>query len=108
MEALAARYPEDREAAIFYALALNITLNPNDNTYANQLKAGAILGKVFAEQPEHPGVSHYLIYSYDFPPIAGKGLDAARLYAKIAPSTPHAQHTRSASSVRSFSNRADQ
>ena len=92
MEALAARYPEDREAAIFYALALNITLNPNDKTYANQLKAAAILEKVFAEQPEHPGVSHYLIHSYDFPPIASKGLDAARLYAKIAPSTPHAQH----------------
>lgn len=92
MEALAARYPEDREAAIFYALALNVTLNPNDKTYANQLKAAAILEKVFAEQPEHPGVAHYLIHSYDFPPIAGKGLNAARRYASIAPSAPHAQH----------------
>ena len=92
MEALAARYPQDREAAIFYALALNITLDPADKTYGNQLKAAAILGKVFAEQPDHPGVAHYLIHSYDFPPIAQKGLDAARRYAKIAPSAPHALH----------------
>ncbi len=92
MEALAARYPQDREAAIFYALALNVTLNPNDKTYANQLKAAAILDPVFKEQPTHPGVAHYLIHSYDFPPIADKGLDAARRYATIAPSAPHAQH----------------
>src|SRR5262245_22710182 len=92
MEALSARYPQDREAAIFYALALNITLNPNDKSYANQLKAAAILEKAFKEQPNHPGVAHYLIHSYDFPPIADKGLDAARRYAKIAPSAPHAQH----------------
>ena len=92
MEALMQKYPTDREAAIFYALALNITLNPNDKSYANQLKAAAILEKVFAEQPEHPGVAHYLIHSYDFPPIAQKGLPAARRYASIAPSAPHAQH----------------
>jgi tetratricopeptide (TPR) repeat protein len=92
MEALAARYPQDREAAIFYALALNITLNPNDKTYANQLKAAAILDPVFKQQPDHPGVAHYLIHSYDFPPIADKGLEAARRYATIAPSAPHAQH----------------
>jgi hypothetical protein len=92
MEALAARYPQDREAAIFYALALNITLDPGDKTYANQLRAAAILQKAFAEQPDHPGVAHYLIHSYDFPPIAEKGLDAARRYAKIAPSAPHALH----------------
>jgi hypothetical protein len=92
MEELAQRYPDDREAAIFYALALNITLNPNDKTYANQLKAAAILEKGFAEQPNHPGVAHYLIHSYDFPPIASKGLPAARRYAGIAPAAPHAQH----------------
>jgi tetratricopeptide (TPR) repeat protein len=92
MEQLSARYPDDREAAIFYALALNMTLNPTDKTYANQLKAAAILEKVFAEQPQHPGVAHYLIHSYDFPPIAGKGLGAARRYAGIAPAAPHAQH----------------
>jgi tetratricopeptide (TPR) repeat protein len=92
MEQLSARYPDDREAAVFYALALNMTLNPNDKTYANQLKAAAILEKVFAEQPQHPGVAHYLIHSYDFPPIAGKGLSAARRYAGIAPAAPHALH----------------
>lgn len=92
MEALAARYPTDGEAAIFYGLALNITLSPNDKTYANQLKAAAILEPAFREQPDHPGIAHYLIHSYDFPPIAGKGLGAARRYAKIAPSAPHAQH----------------
>jgi tetratricopeptide (TPR) repeat protein len=92
MEALAARYPQDREATIFYALALNITLNPADKTYANQLKAAGLLEKVFAEQPQHPGIAHYLIHSYDFPPIASKGLTAARQYAGIAPSAPHAQH----------------
>ena len=94
MEANAQRYPADREAAIFYALALNVTLNPNDQTYGNQLKAAGVLEKVFAEQPEHPGVAHYLIHSYDFPPIASKGVTAARRYADIAPSAPHAHHSR--------------
>ena len=92
MEQLSARYPDDREAAVFYALALNMTLNPADKTYANQLKAAAILEKVFAEQPQHPGVAHYLIHSYDFPPIAHKGLTSAKRYASIAPAAPHAQH----------------
>ena len=92
MEQLAQRYPDDREAAVFHALALNITLNPSDKTYAKQLQAAAILEKVFAEQPNHPGVAHYLIHSYDFPPIASKGLPAARRYASIAPAAPHAQH----------------
>ena len=92
MEALAQRNPQDREAAIFYALALNITLNPNDKAYTNQLKAAGILEQVFAEQPDHPGVAHYLIHSYDFPPIAQKGVPAARRYAGIAPSAPHALH----------------
>jgi len=92
MERLAATYPADREATIFYALSLNVTLLPTDKTYANQLKAAALLEKVFAEQPDHPGVAHYLIHSYDFPPIAGRGLPAARRYANIAPSAPHAQH----------------
>ena len=92
MEALSQKYPGDLEASIFYALALNATLNPTDKTYANQLKAAAVLEKVFAKYPEHPGVAHYMIHSYDFPPIAPKGLPAARRYAKIAPSAPHAQH----------------
>lgn len=92
MEQLSQRYPDDREAAVFYALALNVTALPTDKTYAQQLRAAAILEKVFAEQPEHPGVAHYLIHSYDYPPIAHRGLDAARRYAGIAPSAPHAQH----------------
>jgi tetratricopeptide (TPR) repeat protein len=92
MERLAARYPEDTEAAIFYALALLSTTPPTDKTYANQLKAAAILEKIFAQQSRHPGVAHYLIHSYDYPPIAAKGLAAARSYAKIAPAVPHALH----------------
>ena len=94
MEQLAARYPDDREAAVFYALALNATALPADKTYANQLKAAAILEKVFAEQPQHPGVAHYLIHSYDYPPIADKGLNAApplrRDRAGRAPRAAHA------------------
>ncbi len=92
MAQLFARYPDDREAAVFHALALNGTAAPTDKTYANQLKAGAILEKVFAEQPDHPGVAHYIIHSYDYPPLAARGLVAARGYAKTAPSVPHAQH----------------
>jgi hypothetical protein len=92
MEQVYRRYPDDREAAVFYALALNATAAPTDKTYANQLKAGAILEKVFAEQPDHPGVAHYIIHSYDYPPLANRGLIAARGYAKTAPSVPHAQH----------------
>src|SRR6266849_1089186 len=92
MEQLVARYPEDREASVFYALALDATALPTDKTYANQLKAAVILEKVFAAEPQHPGVANYLIHSYDFPPIAAKGLTAARRYASIAPAAPHAQH----------------
>jgi tetratricopeptide (TPR) repeat protein len=77
---------------VFYALALDATAPPTDKTYANQLRAGAILEKVYAEQPDHPGVAHYLIHSYDAPPLAPRGLVAARGYARIAPSVPHAQH----------------
>src|SRR4051812_4228692 len=92
METLAAKYPQDKEAQIFYALALNIASDPMDKTFARQLKAAAILEPVFIAQPEHPGVAHYLIHSYDYPPIAQKGLPAARRYADIAPSAAHALH----------------
>jgi tetratricopeptide (TPR) repeat protein len=92
MEQLAQRYPEDKEAAILYALALNVAADLNDKTYARQLKAAAILEPIFAKQPDHPGVAHYLIHSYDYPPIADKGLPAARKYANIAPSAGHALH----------------
>jgi tetratricopeptide (TPR) repeat protein len=92
MEQIHRQYPNDREAAIFYALALNATASPTDKTYAQQRKAGEILEKVFAEQPDHPGVAHYIIHSYDNPSTANRGLPAAQRYIKIAPSVPHAQH----------------
>ena len=92
MEALAARYPNDDEAQILYGITLNAAASPNDKTYANQLKGAAILEPIFKRQPRHPGVAHYLIHLYDTPALANKGLEAARLYAKIAPSAPHAQH----------------
>ena len=92
MERLAQKYPDDPEAAAFYALALNETALPSDKTYAKQLKAGAILEKVAATLPEHPGMLHYLIHSYDYPPLAQRGLDAANKYAGVAPAAQHAQH----------------
>jgi hypothetical protein len=92
MEQLHARYADDREAAIFYALALQGSASPTDKSYANQKKAGAILEKIFAEQLDHPGVAHYIIHAYDYPPLASDALDAARSYAKIAPDSPHALH----------------
>jgi hypothetical protein len=92
MEALAAKYPDDDEAQIYYAITLNVSASPADKTYAQQLKGVAILEPIFKRQPRHPGVAHYLIHLYDYPPIAAKGLDAARRYAAIAPAAPHAQH----------------
>jgi tetratricopeptide (TPR) repeat protein len=92
MEQVALRYPKDDEAQIFYALALNTSASPADKTYANQLKGGALLEPIWKRQPEHPGVAHYLIHLYDYPPIAEKGLEAARSYARIAPAAAHAQH----------------
>jgi Tfp pilus assembly protein PilF len=92
MEALAAKYPGDDEAQIAYAITLNVAASPADKTYANQLKGAAILEPIFLRQPRHPGVAHYLIHLYDYPPIAAKGLDAATRYAGIAPAAPHAQH----------------
>jgi tetratricopeptide (TPR) repeat protein len=92
MEKLAANLPADKEAQIHYALALAVTASPTDKTFANQMKAGAILQPIFIAEPRHPGVAHYLIHSYDYPPIAKHGLEAAKLYAKIAPDAPHALH----------------
>jgi len=91
-EALAAKYPDDDEAQIFYAVYLAGTQLQSDQSYAAYLKAAAILEKQFARHPDHPGVAHYLIHSYDAPPIAAKGLPAARRYADIAPDAPHALH----------------
>jgi tetratricopeptide (TPR) repeat protein len=92
MEQVYLKYPEDREAGVFYALALDTTAPPTDKTYANQKKAADILNKVWKEQPNHPGVVHYLIHSDDSAQFAQAGLDAAICYAKIAPDVPHALH----------------
>jgi len=91
-EALAARYPTDDEAQIFYALYLAATQSLADQTYKTYLTAAETLEKQFAKHPDHPGIAHYLIHSYDAPPIATQGLPAARRYASIAPAAPHALH----------------
>ena len=92
MEGVAARYPQDMEAQILYALALNITALPTDKTFTNQFKAAGILEPLFKQYPDHPGAAHYLIHTYDYAPLAEKGLPAARAYGGIAPSVPHALH----------------
>jgi hypothetical protein len=92
MEQLAAKYPDDDEAQIGYAIALNVAASPSDKTYANQLKGAAILEKIWVRQPDHPGIAHYLIHLYDTPALAQKGIEAARRYAKVAPDAPHALH----------------
>ena len=92
MEALAQRYPQDDEAQIAYAILLNVSAPLGDKTYAQQLKGAAILEPISQRLPQHPGVTHYLIHLYDYPPLAQKGLAAANRYAKVAPAAPHAQH----------------
>lgn len=92
MSALATRYPDDTEASLFHALALAVSADPADKTYANQLKAGAILENLVRKYPDHPGLAHYIIHSYDIPPLASRALNAAHAYSKIAPSIPHALH----------------
>jgi hypothetical protein len=91
-EQVATRYPDDDESQIAYAITLNVAASPADKTYANQLRGAALLEPIFNRQPDHPGVAHYLIHLYDYPPLAEKGLEAAKRYAKIAPAAPHAQH----------------
>lgn len=92
MGALQAGYPQDDEAAIFHALSLAITAPKTDKTFANQRKCGEILEPIFAKQPHHPGIAHYIIHCYDNPVLAEQGLNAARVYAKIAPASAHANH----------------
>ncbi len=92
MGEVAAKYPDDHEAQIFYALALAVAEDRGDKPYADQLKAGAILEKLFAEEPTHPGLAHYIIHAYDVPALAGRALVAAQRYAEIAPDAPHALH----------------
>src|ERR687892_914248 len=92
MAQLHARYPDDPEAAIYYALALNVAALPTDKTYAKQLEAAEILEAEVVRQPDHPGVVHSLIHPYDYPPLAERGLEAADRYAELAASAPHALH----------------
>jgi hypothetical protein len=92
MEALAAKEPADTEAKIFYAIAITAAAPPTDKTYANQLKAGRILEPIWAKQPNHPGLAHYIIHTYDIPALAPKAARAAERYAVIAPSAAHALH----------------
>jgi tetratricopeptide (TPR) repeat protein len=92
LAALQSAYPDDLEAAIFHALALDITAPNSDKTFANQRKCGEVLEPIFAKLPDHPGVAHYLIHCYDNPALAKQGLKAARAYAKIAPASAHANH----------------
>lgn len=92
MEKVSTDSPADTEARIFYALAVTQNALPTDKTYANQLKATAILEPLFRQYPDHPGLAHYIIHSYDQPALAARALAAARSYAKIAPDAPHALH----------------
>jgi hypothetical protein len=92
MEQAYAKYPNDREVAIFYALSLQATADPKDKTYARQRKSAEIAEKVFAAEPDHPGAAHYIIHAYDYPALAQKGIPAASRYAQFAPAVPHALH----------------
>ncbi len=92
MSELASRYKKDIEAQIFYALALLANASPADKTHARQKEAAAILEPLFRSYPQHPGIPHYLIHAYDNAELASQGLPAARAYARIAPSAPHALH----------------
>ncbi len=92
MEALVQKYPDDREAKIFYALSLLATADPLDKTYKNQIAAGDMLEKLFAELPTHPGIAHYIIHAYDYPALADRALDAALKYQTCVTIVPHAVH----------------
>ena len=92
MEKLYTAYPGDKEAAIFYALSLDASADPADKLYKNQKKAGAILNALYPGEPDHPGIIHYIIHTYDYPELATLALPAARKYASVAPSSAHALH----------------
>jgi hypothetical protein len=92
MDKLHASYPDDKEAAIFYALSLDAAANSKDKSYANQKKAGSILEALYKAEPNHPGVIHYIIHTYDYPELAALALPAAKRYAEVAPSSAHALH----------------
>ena len=93
MKQLYQRYPSDNEAAVFYSLTLVATgMMSNDKSYTREKEAAGILNRVLAREPQHPGVTHYIIHSYDYPALAHLALPAARSYAKIAPASAHARH----------------
>ncbi|PYN38446.1 MAG: hypothetical protein DME01_02545 [Candidatus Rokuibacteriota bacterium] len=92
MEQMTQRYPDDFEAWTYYALTLQASAPKNDKTYANQLKSAEILERLFKQNPDHPGVAHYLVHAYDYPPLADKGIKIAVAYGRIAPAAPHARH----------------
>ena len=92
MAQMAERYPDDYEVQVVYALTLQASASKTDLTYANQLQSVAILEKLFEQNPQHPGVSHFIIHAYDFAPLADRGIAAAKRYASIAPAVPHARH----------------
>src|SRR5499426_4400406 len=92
MEQMTQKYPDDFEAWTYYALTLQASAPQNDKTYADQLKSAEILERLFKQNPDHPGVAHYLVHAYDYPPLADKGIKIASAYAKIAPAAPHARH----------------
>jgi tetratricopeptide (TPR) repeat protein len=92
MAALHAAYPDDVEAAVFYALALNVTMKRDDPTHASLRECVALLKPLFAKLPDHPGIAHYLVHCTDNPEMAPEGLEAARKYAAIAPASAHATH----------------
>jgi tetratricopeptide (TPR) repeat protein len=92
MEQIYLTYPDDKEASVFYALALDAAADPTDKTYANQKKAVGILNVIFQQEPLHPGIAHYIIHNCDYPELAELALPAARKYASIAPASAHAQH----------------
>ncbi len=92
MRTLASRYPDDVEAQVFYALTLQASAPKTDLTYANQLESAAILERVYAAHPRHPGATHFIIHAYDYAPLAERGIPAARRFAAIAPAVPHARH----------------
>ena len=92
MENLYSAYPDDKEATIFYALILTAAADPTDKSFTKQKKAAGMLKQLYVEQPNHPGIIHYIIHSYDYPQLAELALPEARKYAAIAPSSAHAQH----------------
>lgn len=92
LEKMTRDYPRDVEARALYGMVLAANVDPNDKTYSNQSKAADVLERIHKDLPDHPGAPHYLIHTYDYPPLAQRGLQAALRYRDIAPSAPHALH----------------